>query len=46
MHGVGRLPWSYGPDDDPQRLTGTVVGVTMDGKLTVLYVFIDPPSQK
>ena len=34
MHGVGRLPWSYGPDDDPQRLTGTDVGVTKDGKLT------------
>jgi hypothetical protein len=30
----------------PQRLTGTDVGVTKDGKLTVLYVFIDPPSQK
>jgi hypothetical protein len=46
MHGVGRLPWSYGPPDDPQRLTGTDVGVTKDGKLTALYVFIDPPSQK
>ena len=44
MHGVGRLPWSYGPPDDPQRLTGTDVGVTKDGKLTALYVFIDPPS--
>jgi hypothetical protein len=40
MHGVGRLPWSYGPPDDPQRLTGTDVGVTKDGKLTALYVFI------
>jgi len=46
MHGVGRLPWSYGPPDDPQRMTGTDVGVTKDGKLTALYVFIDPPSQK
>jgi hypothetical protein len=46
MHGVGRLPWSYGPADDPQRLTGTDVGVTKDGKLTALYVFIDSPSQK
>jgi hypothetical protein len=46
MHGVGRLPWSYGPPDDPQRLTGTDVGVTKDGKLTALYVFIDSPSQK
>src|SRR5258705_11646469 len=46
IHGVGRLPWSYGPPDDPQRLTGTDVGVTKDGKLTALYVFIDPPSQK
>src|SRR6266852_4441788 len=25
MHCVGRLPWSYGPPDDPQRLTGTDV---------------------
>jgi SnoaL-like domain len=46
MHGVGRLPWLYGPPDDPQRLTGTDVGVTKDGKLTALYVFIDSPSQK
>jgi len=46
MHSVGRLPWSYGPPDDPQRITGTDVGVTKDGKLTALYVFIDPPSQK
>jgi hypothetical protein len=45
MYDVGRLPWSYGPPDDPQRLTGTDVGVTKDGKLTALYVFIDPPSQ-
>jgi hypothetical protein len=45
MHGVGRLPWSYGPPDDPQRITGTDVGVTKDGKLTSLYVFTDPPSQ-
>jgi len=37
---------SYGLDDDPQRVTGTVVGVTKDGKLTALYVFIAPPSQK
>jgi len=46
MHGVGRLPWSYGPPDDPQRLTGTDVDVTKDGELTALYVFIDPPSKK
>jgi hypothetical protein len=25
---------------------GTDVGVTKDGKVTALYVFIDPPSQK
>jgi hypothetical protein len=35
-----------GPPDDAQRMTGTDVGVTKDGKLTALYVFIDPPSQK
>lgn len=46
IHGVGRLPWSYGPPGDPQRITGTDVGVTKDGKLTALYVFIDPPSQQ
>src|SRR5260370_42363096 len=46
MHGVGRLPWAYGRPDDPQRLTGTDVCVTKDGKLAALYVFIDPPSQK
>lgn len=42
IHGVGRLPWSYGPPVDPRRMTGTDVGVTKDGKLTALYVFIDP----
>jgi len=36
FHGVGRLPWSYGPPDDPQRMTGTDLGVTKDGKLTAL----------
>ena len=46
MHGVGRLPCSYGPPNDPQRLTGTDLGVRKDGKLTALYVFIDPPSQR
>ena len=46
MRGVGRLPWSYGTPDDPQRLTGTDVGVTKDGKLTALYVSIDSPTQK
>jgi len=46
MHCVGCLPWSYGPPDDPQRLTGTDVGATKDSKLTALYVFIDSPSQK
>jgi len=46
LHGVGRLPWSYGPPDDPQRMTGTDVGVTKDGKLTALYVFVDPSSQR
>ena len=38
LHGVGRLPWSYGPPDDPRRMTGTDVGVMKDGKLTALYV--------
>jgi len=27
-------------------MTGTDVGIVKDGKLTALYVFIDPPSQK
>ncbi len=30
LHGIGRLPWVYGPPDDPQRMTGTDVGVTKD----------------
>ena len=33
-------------DPDPQRMTGTDVGVIKNGKLTALYVFVDPPSQK
>ena len=43
IHGVVRLPWSYGPPDASQRLTATDVGVTKDAKL---YVFIDPSSRK
>ena len=46
LHGVGRLRWSHGPPDDPQRMTGTDVGVTRDGRLTALYVFVDPPPQE
>jgi SnoaL-like domain len=43
IHGVGRLSWSFGPPEDPQRITGLDVGVTENGKLSALYTFVDPP---
>ena len=43
QHGVGRLRWSYGPAEDPRRITGEDIGVIENGKLVTLYAFIDPP---
>lgn len=41
MHGVGRLPWGYGPEENRSAVTGVDVAVTRDGRLLELYAFID-----
>ena len=43
QHGVGRVAWTYGPADDPRRITGEDIGVIENGKLVTMYTFIDPP---
>jgi SnoaL-like domain len=41
MHGVGRLAWGYGPEDNRSAVTGVDIAVTRDGRLLELYAFID-----
>ncbi|NKI71157.1 nuclear transport factor 2 family protein [Collimonas pratensis] len=41
MHGVGRLAWGYGPEDDRIAVTGVDIAVTRDGRLLALYAFVD-----
>jgi len=41
-NGVGRLFWSFGPPDEPQKITGIDVCFTSDqGRITALYTFVD-----
>jgi len=39
--GGGLLNWTYGPDDDPARITGQDVAVVADGKIVALYTYLD-----
>jgi hypothetical protein len=41
MHGIGRLAWGFGPEDNPTAVTGVDVAVEWDGRLLELYAFID-----
>ena len=41
MHGIGRLAWGYGPEDNRAAVTGVDIAVTRDGKLLELYAFLD-----
>jgi len=40
----GRLAWSFGPADDPKRITGLDVIVVRGDRITALYTFLDPPA--
>jgi hypothetical protein len=40
--GAGRMAWSFGPPDNPARVTGMDVIVTRGEKIAALYVFLDP----
>ncbi len=41
---VARLAWSFGPKDQPRKITGLDVIVERDGKVAALYTFLDPPN--
>jgi hypothetical protein len=38
----GRLAWSFGPPDDPQRITGLDVIVVNADRVAALYTFLNP----
>jgi SnoaL-like domain len=40
----GRLAWSFGPAEDPQRITGLDVIVVRGNRIAALYTFLDQPS--
>ena len=40
----GRLAWSFGPAEDPQRITGLDVIVVRGNRISALYTFLDQPS--
>lgn len=43
-HGVGRLRWQGGPPNQPAAVTGTDVAHFVNGRIHVLYVFLDQPG--
>jgi hypothetical protein len=40
---AGRLAWSFGPAEDPQRVTGLDIIVTRGDRIAALYTFLDKP---
>jgi hypothetical protein len=40
----GRLAWSFGPAEDPQRITGLDVIVVRGDRIAALYTFLDKPA--
>jgi hypothetical protein len=42
-HGLGSLRWQAGPDGGPIAVTGTDVAEIVDGKISRLWVLLDPP---
>lgn len=41
LHNAGRLAWGSGPRDAAPEYTGLDVIIVRDGKIAVLYVFLD-----
>ncbi|MET0635309.1 MAG: VOC family protein [Chitinophagaceae bacterium] len=39
--GAGRWYWQFGPDSQPDKITGQDVFAFRDGKINILYVFLD-----
>ena len=44
-NGVGRLFWRAGPPDGPVAVTGTDIAHIEDGRIKLLYVFVDPVAR-
>jgi len=42
LHNAGRLAWGSGPRGVLPNYTGLDVVIVRDGKIAVLYVFLDP----
>jgi SnoaL-like protein len=40
----GRLAWSFGPAEDPRRITGLDVIVVRGDRIAALYTFLDEPA--
>lgn len=40
-HGIGRVTWGYGPQDNPNLIRGEDIFTIKDGRLASAYVFID-----
>ncbi len=43
-HGMGSLRWQAGPKDGPVTVTGTDVAEVENGKISRLWVLLDPPT--
>jgi hypothetical protein len=39
---AGRLAWGFGPPGEPPRVTGLDVILVRQGRIAVLYTFLDP----
>jgi hypothetical protein len=44
-NGAARLFWRAGPPDGPAAVTGTDVAHIEDGRIKLLYVFVDPVAR-
>jgi hypothetical protein len=44
-NGVGRLFWRAGPPNGPVAVRGTDVAHIENGRIKLLYVFVDPPPR-
>ncbi|HEU4359167.1 MAG TPA: nuclear transport factor 2 family protein [Xanthobacteraceae bacterium] len=43
LHNSGRLVWGSGPKGEPAVYTGVDFIIERDGKISALYVYLDPP---
>ena len=43
LHNSGRLAWGSGPKGEPAVYTGVDFIISRDGKISALYVYLDPP---